>query len=100
MEEVVPMMTRRRGSDAGQSRRRWSVGPAEGVRRRCNKNSPSVLSCIGKRTRECCDRGSEVGTIHSGWYKEGPVPPRKPNESGRGESCEKEFISKKSSECA
>jgi len=28
--------------------------PAEGVRRRCMKNSPSVLSCIGKR-----DRGSD-----------------------------------------
>jgi len=40
--------------------------PAEGVRRCCMNNSPSVLSCIGKRTRECCDRGSEVGTVHSG----------------------------------
>jgi len=29
---------------------------------------------------------------------EGPVPPRKPKESGRGGSCEKEFISTKSSE--
>jgi len=38
---------------------------AEGVRRRC-KNSPSVLSCIGKRTREGFDRGSEVETVHSG----------------------------------
>jgi len=26
--------------------------PAESVRRRCMKNSPSVLSCIGKRTKE------------------------------------------------
>jgi len=40
--------------------------PAEGVRRRCKKNSPSVLSCIDKRKREGCDRGSEVGTVHSG----------------------------------
>jgi len=39
--------------------------PADGVRRRCKKNSPSVLSCKGKRTREGCDRGSEVGTVHS-----------------------------------
>jgi len=29
----------------------------------CMKNSPSVLSCIGKRTREGCDRGSEVKTV-------------------------------------
>jgi len=28
---------------------------AESVRKRCKKNSPSVLSCIGKRTREGCD---------------------------------------------
>jgi len=40
--------------------------PAEGVRRRCKTNSPSVLSCIGNRTREGCDRGSEVGTVRSG----------------------------------
>jgi len=26
--------------------------PAEGVRRRCMKNSPSFLSCIGKRTKK------------------------------------------------
>jgi len=26
----------------------------------------SVLFCIGKRTREGCVRGSEVGTVHSG----------------------------------
>jgi len=26
------------------------------------KNSPSVLSCIVKRTKEGCDRGSEVET--------------------------------------
>jgi len=41
------------------------LDPAEGVRRRFKKNSPSVLSCIGKRTRESCDRGSEVGTFYS-----------------------------------
>jgi len=39
--------------------------PAEVVRRRCMKNS-SVLSCIGKRTKEGCDYGSEVETVHSG----------------------------------
>jgi len=37
-------------------------------------NSPSVLSCIGKRTREGCDRGSEVGAVHSRRDGEGPVP--------------------------
>jgi len=42
------------------------LDPAEGVRRRCMKNSPSVLSCIGKKAREGCDRGSKVGTVHSG----------------------------------
>jgi len=40
--------------------------PAEGVCRHCIKNSPSFLSCISKRTKEGCDRGSEVETVHSG----------------------------------
>jgi len=40
--------------------------PAEGVRRRCMKNSLYVLSCIGKKTKEGCDRGSEVEIAHSG----------------------------------
>jgi len=42
------------------------LNPAEGVRKRCKKNSHIVLSCIGKRTREGYDRGSKVGTVHSG----------------------------------
>jgi len=62
MEEVVPKMARRRGSDGGQSK----SDPAECVRRRCMKNSPYFLSCIGKSTKEGCDRGSEVETVHSG----------------------------------
>jgi len=45
---------------------RNGAGEAEGVRRRCMKNSPSVLSCIGKRTKEGCVHGSEVETVHSG----------------------------------
>jgi len=40
--------------------------PVEGVCRRYKKNSPSILSCIGKRTKEGCDHGSEVGIVHSG----------------------------------
>jgi len=44
---------------------------AECVRRRCKKNSPSALSCIDKRTREGCDRGSAVGTAHIGRDEEG-----------------------------
>jgi len=37
--------------------------PAEGVCRCWMKNSRSFLSCIGKRTKKGCDRGSEVETI-------------------------------------
>jgi len=59
------------------------LDPTEDVRRRCKKNSPSVLSCIGKRTREGCDHGSEVGTVHSVRDGEGPVSPRKPKESDK-----------------
>jgi len=47
------------------------------VRRRCKKNSPYVLFCIGKKTKEGCDRGSEVGTVHSGRDGEVSVPLRK-----------------------
>jgi len=65
MEEVVPKMARRRGSYAGNPGGSES-DPAEGVHRRCMKNSPSVLFCVGKRRKERCDRGSNVGTIHSG----------------------------------
>jgi len=32
-------------------------------RRHCKRNSLSVLSCIDKRTKEGCDRGSEIGTV-------------------------------------
>jgi len=64
MEEVVPKMTHRRRSD-GENPGGGKSEHAEGVRRRCMMNS-SVLSCIGKRTREGCDRGSEVRTVHSG----------------------------------
>jgi len=41
------------------------LDPADDVHRRCKKNSP-VLSCIGKRAKEGCDRGSETGTVYSG----------------------------------
>jgi len=65
MEEVVPKMARRRGSDQ-DSQGGGESDPAEGFRKRCMKNSPSFLSCIGKRTKEGCERGSEVETVHSG----------------------------------
>jgi len=46
---------------------------ADDVCRSCKKNSLSVLSCIGKRTRKGCDRGSKVGTVHSRRDGKGPV---------------------------
>jgi len=42
------------------------------------------------RTKEGCDRSSEVGTVYSGFDVEGPVPLRKPKESGKRGSCEKD----------
>jgi len=39
---------------------RGELDPAEGIRRHCRKNSSSILSCIGKRTREGCDHGREA----------------------------------------
>jgi len=35
------------------------LGPAGDDRRRCKKNSLSVLSCIDKRIKEGCDRGMQ-----------------------------------------
>jgi len=67
---------------------------ADEVRRRCKKNSPSILSCIGKRTKEDCDRDSEVGTVHSGRDRKGPVHAKKPKESGKRDNCEKDFVSR------
>jgi len=90
LEEVVPRWC------TGEAQMRDNPGggesdPAEGVRRRCKKNS-SVLFCIGKRIREGCDHGREVLTVHSGWDGERSVPPRKPKESGRRESCVKDLV--------
>jgi len=72
------------------------LDPAKGFRRCCKKNSP-ILSCIGKRIREGCDRSNEVLTIHGGRDGEGPILLRKPKETGRKGSCEKDFV--KSSGC-
>jgi len=72
---------------------RGVLDAADDVRRRWKKNPSSVLSCI-KRTREGCDRGSEVGTVHSEQDGERPVPLRKPKESSKRENCEKDFVSK------
>jgi len=54
-----------KGSDAGQSRRR-RVRSCRGCPQALHEEFSSVLSCIGKRTKEGCDRGSEVETVHSG----------------------------------
>jgi len=64
MEELVPKMACRRGSDVGNPRGS-ECDPAEGVPRRYKKNYHSILSCIGKRTTEGCDRSSDVRTVYS-----------------------------------
>jgi len=61
-----------------------------GVRKPCKESSPSVLSCIGKRTKEGCDYGSEVGTVQNGRDEKVPVPLRKSRQSWRRVSCENE----------
>jgi len=58
------------GAPAGEAQMRDNLegdelDPENDVRRRSKKNFPSVLSCIGNRTKEGCDRGSEVETVHS-----------------------------------
>jgi len=55
----------------------------------------SPLHCIGLRTKEGGDRGSEeVCTVHSGRDGKGPVPLKKPKESGKRKNCEKKFVSR------
>jgi len=70
------------------------LDPAEGVRRLCKKNSPSVLSCIGKRTKEGCYRGIEVWTVYSGRGSEGSVRFEKTEGNWQGENCKKDFVFK------
>jgi len=81
MEEVVPKMARQRGLDADNPER-GELDPAD------DNSTP------GKRTKEGCDRGSEIGTVHSGRDGKESVPLRKPKKSGRRESCQKDFVSR------
>jgi len=65
MEKVVPRW------HAGEAQMRGSPGwdeldPAEGVNRRCKKNSPSILSYISKRTREGCNQAPKSGQFKVG----------------------------------
>jgi len=82
MEEVVPKMVHQEAR-MRENPEEDKLDPVNDVRRCCKKNF-SVLSCIDKMTKEGCDHGSKVGT----------VPLRKPKESVRRESCEKDFISR------
>jgi len=43
--------------------KRGEVDPTVDDCRRCKKNSPSVFSCINKRTKEGSDCVSEVETV-------------------------------------
>jgi len=61
------------------------LDPAEGVRRRCMKNS-SVLSCIGKRRLRQWQRSRDSSQRMNG---EGPVTPMKL----AGEEVMKDFVS-------
>jgi len=73
------------------------LNPAEDVRRRCKCKNSFVLSCIGKRAREDCDRGSEVGTVYNGRDHEGPVPLRNRRNVAEERVVKKVNVSKKSS---
>jgi len=63
-------MVCRRGSDAGQSRRRW-IRSSRGCPQALQEEFFFRLSCIGKRTREGSDNGNEVGTDHTGETRKG-----------------------------
>jgi len=71
---------------------RGELDPAVDIRRRYKKNSSSVISCR-KRTKESCDRGSEMWTVHSGRGGEGPVPLKKLREPGKREKIVRKISS-------
>jgi len=77
---------------------RGELDPAEGVRRCCKKNYPSVLSCIGKRTREGCNRGNKSGQFTADEMGKGQF--LRGNRRNLAEGFEKDFVFKKSSGCA
>jgi len=61
-------------------------------RRRCIKNSLSVLSCIDKKTKEGCEPGSKVGQFTAGEVGENTSSSKKNmKESGKSE---KDFVSR------
>jgi len=61
MKEVMPNMARRE-TRMRDNPEEGDLGPADDVRR---KNFSSVLSCIDNKTKEGCNRGSEVGKVNS-----------------------------------
>jgi len=72
---------------------------AEGVRRHCMKNSPSFLFCIGKGQKKVVTLAAKSRQFTADKTGKGQFLPRKPKESGRRGSSEKDFVSTKSSEC-
>jgi len=42
------------------------LDPAEIIHKRCKKNSPSVLSCISKRTNEGVTVAAKLGQLTAG----------------------------------
>jgi len=63
-------------------------------------NSPSVLSCRDKRTKEGCNRGREVGTVYSGRDGEGPVSLRISRDLAKTKSYDRNSVFRWSSERA
>jgi len=67
MEEVVSKIMRQIKPQIRENPEGGELDPADDERRCCKKNFSYVLSCLDKRTKEGCDRGSEVETVYSGW---------------------------------
>jgi len=65
MEEVVLKMARRRGSDAGQPRRR-SIRSCKGCPQALQEEFSFCFILHRQEDKRRCDRGSEVATVHSG----------------------------------
>jgi len=75
------------------------LDPAEDVRRRSKKNSPSVLSCIVKRTKEGVTVAAKSEQFTADNTGKGQFL-RGNRRNLVGEGVVKDLVSKKSSECA
>ena len=76
IEREEPKIDLRKGSEAGQSRRRW-LRFCRGCPQALQAEFSFRWSCEDMRIKEDCGHGSEDGKAHSKWGEKGAVPPKR-----------------------